>query len=202
MIKGGNSLSFLMVGTGLFFAAILTGCGADSRLLVSREVSYGFRSGESLYFLADYSRKKRGRRFWFILPFEGSITVLHRDISLFRYDIPENRLTRLALLRRDFPLPAANVKHSLFRQSGDRLLIAYIMGQETKERFAFRYDLIDYDLTKGRMEMATVFEDDPRYRKFFGDYESPFTANPGIVGISELNRDYLKGITEEQCGQP
>lgn len=129
--------------------------------------------------------------------------VYFREIYLYRYEPNLNKLEKLSVLRKEF-MPAINVKYTKFTADKSNIVFAYFAGYD--DSYNRMVDLFIWD-SKTRQFRDTgyenpVSEDNPLHQQYFGDYQSPWRDNPGIIGISRLKNEILKHLTNEDYDLP
>ena len=167
----------------------------------SKTFSYGYRDGEQVYFLIEAKVSRKRAPTWFIMPIERSPEIFFHELFLYRFQPATKKLEKLSSLRKDFP-HGLSIKSSKFVRKGDLLIYAYQAASDVKR--GLLYALGSWDLSQDApgplAPSSPVPAEDALNKEHFGLYKSPYTANPGIVPISELRRKILAGIDEAQWG--
>ncbi len=195
-----------IISVNIVLILIITGvfsCNSNRPVVYSKNYSPGFYNDGYIYFLLDYDVWQRGRSFWFIMPVEGRKRVHFREIYLYRFEPESNELDKLSVLRKDFK-PAISVSYARFIEDNGNIVFAYVAGYDNSvNRLVdiFIWDkesnvLIDtgYDNPVGESNLL--------YKKYFSDYRSPATDNPGIINISRLRNEILQHLSEKDYGLP
>lgn len=165
--------------------------------------SQGFYDDNYIYFLFEYEVWKRGKNYWFIMPIEGRKKTYFHEIIYYRYQPENNMLEKLAVLHDK--TKRVNVKMSRFiKDDNDNIVCSYDAGYgEHMER------LVGFFIwnTKTNSFIDTgheriIPEDSPIVKKYFENYLSPWSANPGIIDMTRLINEILKDVTDEQYGLP
>jgi len=182
---------------------ILFSCNSHRPVHYSKEHSYGFHHQDHIYFLLDYDVWKRGRRLWFIMPFELPKKVYFREIYFYRYEPDLKELEQLGVLRKEF-VPATTVRYTKFTKDNDKIIFLYYAGYD--ESIKRQIDIFIWD-SKEEMFADTGYENpvdknNPIYKKYFSDYISPWRDNPGVVAISRLRNEILQHLTIEDYDLP
>ena len=170
-----------------------------------QDLSYGFHDAETdlYYFMVEYRVSKPRRPVWFIMPIELPSRVYFHKIFLYTYDAQHNRLEQRAVLS-DNVGPGTNIKSSRFASSEEGIVFSYSRGW-SKER-GMLHDVLIADRHSPEVWPAgaeqVMPETSPLFQHYFGEYQSPFTANPGVVGITELRTTVLAEVSEEDWGLP
>ena len=169
----------------------------------TRDLSYGFRDGEDYYFIVEYRVWQRRRPIWFIMPIERGSRVFHHEIYLYRYRSNAHRLEQIATLR-DTVNVGTNIKQSRFVRTEDRIVFSFDVGRT--DGLQSLYDVFVLDPSTLSLSPAgpeqPVRRESELFQRYFGEYRSPFTANPGIVGITGLRTDVLRAVEEDDWGLP
>ena len=169
----------------------------------TRELSYGFRDGEDYYFIVEYRVWQRRRPIWFIMPIERGSRVFHHEIYLYRYRADSDRLEKIATLR-DTINVGTNIKQSRFVRTTDGIVFSLDAGRT--DGIESVYDVFVLDPSTLSLSPAGPEQPVPRdselFQRYFGEYRTPFTANPGIVGITELRTDVLRAVKEDDWRLP
>jgi len=192
--------------TSIIFILIIAGffsCNSNRPVVYSKEYSPGFYNEGNIYFLLDYDVWQRGRSFWFIMPFEGRKKVYFREIYLYRYEPELGRLDKLSVLRKDFK-PATNLRYTRFTEDNGNIVFAYAAGYDKEinrlvDIFIWNTELnkiIDTDFDNPVTESNLLF------KKYFSDYKSPYSDNPGIIEISRLKNEILQHLSDEDYKLP
>jgi hypothetical protein len=146
-------------------------------------LSQGFRHGDTVFFLADYHRYQQGRTFWFILPLKAGPNTLCHLTVLYALDARTRTLRRVAVLADPADL-TCSVRFAQWVIRDGILYVAYnpsnrlSPGSGQTERTVFRRDM-----TSG--VVSALPEPERSYQELFSDYRSPWTANPGVIEISD-----------------
>lgn len=170
-----------------------------------RDLSYGYHDEQSdlYYFIVEYRVSRPRRPIWFIMPIELPSQVYFHKIFLYTYDVQQNRLEQRAVLR-DNVGHGTNIKSSRFMGNEEGIVFSYSSGW-SKER-GMLHDVFVADRQSTEVRPAgteqAVPETSPLFQQYFGAYQSPFTANPGVVGITELSTHVLAEIEEEDWELP
>ena len=182
---------------------ILYSCSSQRPAHHSITHSYGFYHQEHIYFLLDYKVSQQGRRFWFILPFQLPTKVHFREIYFYRYEPALDNIQKLGVCRKEFK-PNISVKSSKFTKDNNKIIFSNYVGyDENKNR---QMDIFIWDSKKEEFidtgYKNPVDENNPLYKKYLSDYISPWSDNPGIIGISRLRREILQHLTVEDYDLP
>lgn len=149
-------------------------------------LSQGFRHGDTVFFLADHHRYLPGRTFWFILPMKaGPKTLLHQT-RLYSLDTNKKTLKLEAILRDTAELTCM-VNSAKWALREGALYFSYNPSNRISprtghaERAVFRRDM-----STGAVSAMPGPEE--ALAELFAGYRSPYSANPGIVEISEYKK--------------
>lgn len=195
----------LVAATLGFFGLTQPAFGQSAQLNHRRELSYGYLDAETntYYFLVDYRISRSRRPVWFILPIERPPQVYFHKIYLYSYDATHARLQQLAVLRDDVG-PNTNVKYSRFTRTATGIVIAYSSGWAAGE--GLQHDVFILDphsaVVRPAGGQSQIPETSTLFQQYFGTYLSPFEANPGVVGITELRTRVLATVSEDDWGLP
>jgi hypothetical protein len=171
-LSAGPALLFLV------FALAAVPATADE-IRKSREVArQGFRTGEALYFVVDYIESKPGRTFWFIMPFNTPPRVFVHQIVLCRAVTGAGPPEAVAVLEED--RSSVLSRNHMFRQEGDLVVIAYDRGWDRERRTVVK-EVFSWNVRESRLARTAKAEVEETFRGYFADYNSPYTANPGVV---------------------
>jgi len=170
-----------------------------------RDLSYGFYDEQTdlYYFIVEYRVSKPRRPIWFIMPIELPSRVYFHKIFLYTYDAQHKRLEQRAVLRDNVGY-GINVKSSRFAGSEEGIVFSYSRGWSKERGMLHDVFIADRHSTEVRpagTEQAMP-ETSPLFQRYFGEYQSPFTANPGVVGITELRTTVLAEVSEEDWELP
>ncbi len=120
-----------------------------------------------------------------------------------RYEPATNRLEQLATVREEFP-PRVSISNSKFTKDGSNVVFAYQAGSEIEAGLLYEVRVWDAEARElheaGPEALGPVSSS--LYQRYFGGYKSPFSDNLGILGISELRRDVLAEVGEEDWDLP
>ncbi|TVR91426.1 MAG: hypothetical protein EA428_05745 [Spirochaetaceae bacterium] len=170
-----------------------------------RTHSYGFHDQETniYYFIVEYRVAKPRRPVWFIMPIERPARVYFHKIFLYTYNATHSRLQQRAVLRDEVGY-RTSIQSSRFTRSDAGIVFSYISGYSTDQGFVHDVFIVDPHSGEVRPVDAepAMLETSPLFHQYFGDYQSPYTANPGIVGITELRTTVLAEVSEEEWGLP
>ncbi len=187
---------FLIIGS-------LYSCNSQRPVNYSKTHSYGFEHNDDIYFLLDYQIWKRGGRFWFIMPIQLPTRIYLKKVYLYRYEPDLNQLEIVGVPREE-AMRSINVVRTKFTKDNSKIIFAYHAGYD--EDINPLVDFFIWDTQTGRFTDTGVENpvryDHPLYEKYFSDYKSPTRDNPGIIGISTLNNEILKGLTGEDYDLP
>ena len=154
-----------------------------------RTLSDGFGDGDQIYFLLDYRVSRARRPVWFIMPIERPPKVYHRSLALYRFDVDSGRLVRLAILKEnDFPVQF-NARYTQFTKADEAIVFAYRAGWDSEQGVLYAvhaWDPVTQTFVLGGPDADPVIETAPEYQVHFSDYLSPWTDNPGILPVTEL----------------
>ena len=178
-------------------------CNSHRPVNYSKTYSQGFYHDDNIYFLLDYDVWKKGRTIWFIMPMELPRKVYFREIYLYSYQPDMNHIDKLGVLRKDF-VPRVDVKYTKFTNDNDNIVFGYFAGSDEAHNRVI--DLFIWD-SKTRKFLDTGYEnpiagDNPLHQKYFSNYKSPWSDNPGIINISRLKNETLQHIPIEAYGLP
>ncbi len=196
-----------IITTHIILILLLTSiisCNSSRPVHYSKTHSYGFYHESHIYFLLDYEVWQRGRRLWFIMPFELPKKVFLREISLFRYEPDLQELEKLGVLRKEFA-PAINVRYTRLTKDNSKIIFAYNAGYDSEAGPLI--DLFIWDSSTG-MFIDTGFENpvsrdnSTLFQHYFSDYISPWRDNPGIICFSRLSNEILQHLTNEDYSLP
>ncbi|MCA1753703.1 MAG: hypothetical protein LC641_03175 [Spirochaeta sp.] len=202
-----NLVRILLVVTaaGGLFSLALPAHARGTTVNYRRTHSYGFHDEQTnmYYFIVEYRVSKPRRPIWFIMPIERPSHVYFHKIFLYTYDATHGRLQQRAVLRDDVGY-GTNIKSSRFVRRDAGIVFSYSRGYIIDKGFlhdVFVVDPCSVEVRPAGSERA-VLDTSPLFQQNFGDYQSPFTANPGIVGITELRTTVLAKVSEEDWGLP
>jgi len=196
---------FLVAAASGLFSLALPAHARGTRVNYRRTHSYGFHDQATniFYFIVEYRVARPRRPVWFIMPIERPARVYFHKIFLYTYDAPHGRLQQRAVLRDDVGY-RTNIQSSRFARSDAGIVFSYISGYSIDQ--GFLHDVFVVDPRSGVVRPLdtepAMPEASPLFQQYFGDYQSPFTANPGIVGITELRTTVLTEVSEEDWGLP
>ncbi len=188
----------ILISTLIFITLIMFSCSRRSSnpVIYSQNFSQGIEHENSVYFLIDYKVWQRGRSFWFIMPFEGRVRILFREIYLYRYQKESTELSKEAVISENV-CRTFKIMYTQIVSDNQNLVFAHHTSNMMDSIDLFFWD------TKSRDFADTEY---PRilpsghelYKKYFEDYISPSWDNPGIITITELRNNILKNISNEQ----
>jgi|GEM_PF-2625098 hypothetical protein len=145
-------------------------------------LSQGFRRGDTVFFLADHHRYRRGRTFWFILPLKAGPKTLSHRTALYCLDTRSRALTQEAVLADPAELTCmlGYVKWTL---RDGALYFSYNPSNRLDRNGHTVRALFRRDMATGMVER--IADDGKLEAELFSGYKSPWTANPGVTGIAD-----------------
>lgn len=169
---------------------------SSSPVIYSKNFSQGIEHENSVYFLMDYKVWKRGRSFWFIMPFEGRVRILFREIYLYRYQKESAELIKEAVIR-DNVCRTFNIVYTRIVADNGNLVFSHHTNNMMDSVDLFIWDTKNMDFADTGYPRILPSGHE-LYKKYFEDYISPSWDNPGIITITELRNNILKNISNEQ----
>lgn len=189
----------------VFIILLMSSCSFNSNRPInySKNFSQGFYDEGYVYFLLDYKVWKKGKVYWFIMPIEGKPRVYYREISLYRYEPEMNKLEKLDLVEND-NASKAQVSYTRFTKENNNIIFSYSAGYDLdiKPLVALYMYNKDSNTFVSTGHEYIINKDSELFEKYFGNYLSPWTDNPGVIGISRLKNVILKDVPEEEYYLP
>ncbi len=137
------------------------------------------------------------------MPFELPSKVYLKKVYLYRYEPDLNELEKLGIPR-DEAMQAISVIRTKFTKYNSKIVFAYHAGYD--EDINPLIDFFIWDTKTGKFADTgvenPVRDNHPLYKKYFGDYLSPWHDNPGLIGISTLKNEILQHLTNEDYELP
>ncbi len=189
--------------TYTLIVALLYSCNFQKPVHTRKTHSYGFQHENHIYFLLDYRVWQEGRRFWFILPFKLPNKIIISKVNLYRYEPEIDKIEKLGNLdiKRS---PSTSLGYGKITEHNDKIIFLYNAGYD--ENFKLKKAIFIWD-TKKEIFVDTGYQnpvstDSEIYKKFFSEYKSPRSDNPGIIGFSKLRNEILQHLTIEDYDLP
>lgn len=154
-------------------------------------LSQGYRSGDTVFFLADHHRYRRGRTFWFVLPFNvGSRTQSHRT-ALYSLNT-RTRALKLEAVLAEPAEPTCAVSFAKWALKDGVLFFSYDPSNRLGPGGRTVRALYRRDMATGAVER--IADAGQHEASLFAGYRSPWTANPGVIEISDYKALLPDGV--------
>ena len=181
----------LLIIIHLFLVAntTLAGFFYTNKIFTNQEYSYGLKHNSSIFFISSYHayRKPKGlARF----PDGGRVKTVYEEISLFRFNITNNSLKKIAIISTKIEF-GTNIKGSKLKFDSNILYLSYRCNNNIKRPDKIQC-IYDYDFHK---EIGRFLEGQNAQhveRTIFKDYWDIYRDK--LIRISTLKKKYLKEI--------
>ncbi|MFW5878814.1 MAG: hypothetical protein ACOCVR_03260 [Myxococcota bacterium] len=185
-----------------FVVLAAAGCSSSKPIQYQKTFSYGLEDEDAVYFLLEYKVWRARAPVWFIMPIERSPEIFFQEIYLYRYQPETQRLEKLATVRDDFP-PGVSIRSTKLTGDDGDVIFAYQAGNSLERGILYEVRIWD---RAGRRLLSPDPEgpsptDSPLHERYFGEYRSPWTDNPGIMPISDV-KALAAGAPEEDWDLP